>query len=91
MQNMIAHSTSAIEDEGGEVSQLRLADSGEANLLPGKPEELLEDKHHAYHIVEVLAFTKFLSCLNPPQLRLRSPSTCPTDLDMANGARGSWM
>ena len=92
MQHMIAQTTSkhhgtlttsATEHESGEVSQLQLADSGEANLLavfapdtsvltPEKAEDLLEDQRRAYNIVD-WHLQKMLSGLNPPQLHMIIP------------------
>jgi len=80
------HSTQTIraaEDDRGEISQHQTLDSGDAFLFaniasdssaltPAKPNELLEDQHCAYDIVD-WHLQKLLSGLNLPQLRMIIP------------------
>lgn len=78
--NHSAPSTHAKEIDSGDVIQHQATDQGDASLLvnitsessslsPSKPEELLEDQHCAYDIVD----WHLLSGFNPPQLRMVIP------------------
>ena len=81
--NHSAPSTHAKEIDSGDVIQHQAIDQGDASLLvnitsessslsPSKPEELLEDQHRAYNIVD-WHLQKLLSGFNPPQLRMVIP------------------